>query len=304
MLTGEDLARVGAKALEQVNEAVGIIDPDLRYVWVNDEFCRLTGYGRSEIVGQPVRTLRSDVHDESHYEIMERSVREERCWQGEVWRRKKTGEIFPAMLTISTIHDSATGHDYFVDLFIDLDRVREGRERLEFLVNHDALTELPNRRLFWDRLDIVLKHAERYGEEHFSLLFIDLDNFKLVNDTLGHPAGDQLLVRVAEALQGCVRDADTVARVGGDEFVILLDGDVRGDGSEALRRIWAALDALWDELPGELPVGASFGLAIYPDDGRDAESLYAVADQRMYVAKGEGRGGSTIQDGEDEEVAV
>lgn len=288
-LSGGDLGRVGAKALEQVREAVAIITADLHFAWVNDEFCSLTGFERDEIVGRPVRTLRSDVHDQPFFDNIFQSVSEDGHWQGEIWRRKKTGELFPALLTISRIHDPTTDTTYYVDLFIDLDRIRSGRERLEFLVNHDALTELPNRRLFWDRLDIVIKRAERYGDSMFSLLFIDLDNFKQVNDSLGHLAGDQLLVRVAEALQGCLRDADTVARVGGDEFVILLDGDVRGEGGEALRRIWTALDEIWDGLPEEIPVGASFGLAVYPDDGHDADTLYCIADQRMYAVKGRGR---------------
>lgn len=300
MLEGDELARVGARALEQVHEAVAIIGMDLRFAWVNDEFCRLTGYTRAEIVGRPVQDLRSDAHEREFYETVYDSVAETGTWQGEIWRRKKTGELFPALLTISVFHDTETDTRYFIDLFIDLDRVRQSRERLEFLVNHDALTELPNRRLFWDRLDLVIKQAERYGANSFSLLFVDLDNFKQVNDTLGHPTGDRLLVRVAEALQACLRDADTVARVGGDEFVILLEGDLRGEGGEALRRIWDALDTIWEDLPADITVGASLGLGVYPDDGRDAESLYAVADQRMYVAKGRLRGGSTLHEGGDD----
>jgi len=300
MLDGIELARVAIRALEQVHESVALVSRDLRIAWVNDEFCRLTGYTREEITGAPVHTLRSDVHDAEFYDAIFDAIAEHGRWHGEIWRRKKSGELFPALLTVSAIDDEATGERYTLDLFIDLDRLHEGRDRLGFLVNHDALTELPNRRLFWDRLDIVLKHARRYEGVRFSLLFIDLDNFKLVNDTLGHTAGDGLLVRVAEALQDCLRDADTVARVGGDEFMILLDGDVRGEGGEALRRIWGALDPIWDSLPEPIPVGASFGLAVFPDDGHDAESLYAVADQRMYVAKGEGRGGSSLHDGDDD----
>lgn len=300
MLEGDELARVGARALEQVHEAVSIIDMDLRFAWVNDEFCRLTGYTRAEIDGQPVQDLRSDVHEQEFYETVYNSVAETGTWQGEIWRRKKTGELFPALLTISIFHDTETDTRYFIDLFIDLDRVRQSRARLEFLVNHDALTELPNRRLFWDRLDLVIKRAERYGAESFSLLFVDLDNFKQVNDTLGHPTGDRLLVQVAETLHACLRDADTVARVGGDEFVILLEGDLRGEGGEALRRIWDALDPIWEGLDEHIDIGASFGLAVYPDDGHDAESLYAVADQRMYVAKGRECGGSRMHDGEEE----
>jgi len=292
MLDGDELARVATRALEQVHEPVALMSADLRIAWVNDEFCRLTGYTRDEIIGQSARTLRSDVHNAEFYQAIFESVAEHGRWHGEIWRRKKSGELFPALLTVSAIDDGPTGERYMLDLSIELDRLHEGRARLEFLVNHDALTELPNRRLFWDRLNLVVKRAQRYDHAPFSLLFVDLDNFKQVNDTLGHPAGDALLVQVAETLQGCLRDADTVARVGGDEFVVLLDGDLRGAGGKALRRIWDGLDPIWEDLPAGIDVGASFGLAVYPDDGRDAESLYAVADRRMYVTKGRefGRG--------------
>ncbi len=284
-LTARELTRIGGLALEQVHEAVGIISPDIRYVWVNDEFCRLTGYAREEIVGQPVRILRSGLHDDAHYDEMFRSVQESGRWQGEVWRRKKAGEAFPALLTISAVRDEDSGVEYFVDLFIDIDRVRDGRERLEFLINHDALTELPNRRLFWDRLDLAIKRAQRTNGA-FSLIFIDLDDFKQVNDTLGHLFGDRMLMQVAKTLVTALREADTIARVGGDEFVVIQEGHhASSDGATALQRVEGALEEAWSILPDDMPGGASLGLAVFPRDGSDGESLYSVADTRMYAKK-------------------
>lgn len=279
------LPELAQRILEQVNEAVAIITPDLHLAWVNDEFCRLTGYEREEITGQPLTLLRSGMHREGEYESMREAVFSEGRWHGEVWRRRKDGEAFPAWLTISAIRDENGEIVCFVDLFVDIDQVRHEREQLEFLVNHDPLTGLPNRRLFRDRLDNAVRRARR-GRRRFGLLFVDLDNFKPLNDCRGHQAGDRYLIEVARALEECLRDSDTIARVGGDEFAIIAEEIEAGDnGRKLVRRVREAMERLRLDLPGGVEVGASLGLALYPRDGTDPADLYRAADAAMYAEK-------------------
>lgn len=281
-----DLKGLGLRVLEQVNEAVAIITPDIRLAWVNGEFCRLTGYEREEVIGQPVALLRSGMHEEADYRAIEKSVVEHGRWQGEVWRRKKDGNLFPAWLTISAVYDDDGQVECFVDLFVDIDQIRREREELETLVNHDPLTGLPNRRLFWDRLESAVRRSQR-TDRAFGLLFIDLDNFKQVNDHNGHRVGDDVLVRIARALKSCLRESDTIARVGGDEFAIVLeDVDVVEGSEHVTRRIRKALDSVpLPTNPNDVSLSASLGLSLYPQDGADAVSLYEAADRSMYTDK-------------------
>ena len=273
------------RALEQSGEAICVVTPDVRYAWVNAEFCRLTGYAPDEVVGQPVAIMRADVHDSALYQEMHDAIFRDGVWHGEVWRRKKDGEAFPALLTVSAVLDQAGEIECFVDFFSDMGAANTDRERLEFLINHDALTELPNRRLFQDRLATAIKRAERY-ETSLCLIFVDLDNFKQINDRLGHAAGDRVLARIGSELQHAVRDADTIARVGGDEFVILLEGgDPAALREEYFRRINAALSSVADELDIDIALGASLGIASHPQDGETPDALYAAADKAMYAEK-------------------
>ncbi len=279
------LERLSLRVLEQVNEAVAIISPEIRLAWVNDEFCRLTGYCREEIIGQPLTLLRSGKHTEAEYQAMRKAVFEQGRWHGEVWRKKKNGDLFPAWLTISAIYDDENRIEYFVDLFVDIERLRLERAELENLVNRDPLTGLPNRRLFQDRLETAISRSERH-QQAFGLLFLDLDNFKQVNDHLGHRVGDKMLMEVARLLQECLRDSDTIARLGGDEFAVLIEGiDLAGNGRKALERVRQALDRVCLPMPDGLRTGASLGLSIYPRDGTDAASLYEAADANMYADK-------------------
>lgn len=284
-ISNEDLQRLGPRLLDQVNEAVAIIDTGFRLAWVNREFCHITGYSADEVLGQPLTILRSGVHSESEYLDMESAVLGQGRWHGEVWRKRKDGSKFPAWLTISAIYDDHGKVEFYVDLFVDIAKIRHERERLEFLVNHDALTGLPNLRLFWDRLENAVRRSER-AERTFGLLFIDLDNFKQVNDHQGHRAGNELLMDVARALKACLRESDTIARVGGDEFAVILEEvDLSDRGRRVLDRVRAALKKIWAKSAEDVPVGASLGLALFPHDGANAEALYDAADASMYAEK-------------------
>jgi len=279
------LSSVEFHLLSQLREAVAIISPDIKVMWVNDQFCRVTGYRADEMVGQPLTLFRSGVHSEADYREMLYSVRKEGHWRGEIWRRRKDGEVYAAWLTISAIYDEAGEIECIVEIFVDVGKMRQERERLAFLVNHDPLTRLPNRRLVEDRLASAIRHASREGS-YLAVVFVDLDNYKAVNDTYGHSFGDKVLVKVACALSKCLRESDTVARVGGDEFLVLLEsGQSREEALEAMERIQSTLDTVMARFDLGIPLGVSLGLAIYPDDGDTPETLYAAADRAMYEQK-------------------
>jgi len=252
------LSSVEFHLLSQLREAVAIISPDIKVMWVNDQFCRVTGYRADEMVGQPLTLFRSGVHSEADYREMLYSVQKEGHWRGEIWRRRKDGEVYAAWLTISAIYDEAGEIECIVEIFVDVGKMRQERERLAFLVNHDPLTRLPNRRLVEDRLASAIRHA----------------------------FGDKVLVKVAGALSKCLRESDTVARVGGDEFLVLLEsGQSREEALEAMERIQSTLDTVMARFDLGIPLGVSLGLAIYPDDGDTPETLYAAADRAMYEQK-------------------
>lgn len=280
--------RLAEKILEHTREAVAVLDADLHVLWVNSAFSRTTGYSLEEIRGRTPRLLRSGHHDNPFYVEISEKVFGEGAWTGEIWRRRKNGEIFPAMLNINALRNRRGAITHVIDMFTDIGDYKNHQSRVEFLVSHDALTELPNRYLLMDRLQATLRRAER-GKRMMALLFIDLDNLKTVNDTHGHLAGDALLCTAAERLQLCVRESDTVARVGGDEFIILLDEISRPDDVNAVAA--KILDALsGPAMHGDqcLTFSASIGISCYPRDGEYPERLLANADAAMYRAKESG----------------
>jgi diguanylate cyclase (GGDEF)-like protein/PAS domain S-box-containing protein len=292
-LDGNALHRAALRTLEQAGEAIAIVSTDVRYLWVNSEFSRVTGYGAEDVIGKPLAMMRAGVHDDAFYQSMRDTIFRDGVWHGEVWRRRKNGEAFPALLTVSAVYDEAGNLEHYVDFFSDLSAANSDRERIEFLINHDALTEMPNRRLFRDRLATAIKRARR-REGKVALIFIDLDNFKAVNDRLGHAEGDRLLARIGGELQRQVRDADTIARVGGDEFVVLLEGgDPDALEAEYVERINTALRRVAAELPAGIDIGASLGIAVHPRDGTTPDALYHAADRAMYADKAERQTGGS-----------
>ncbi|MDD4880085.1 MAG: EAL domain-containing protein [Gallionellaceae bacterium] len=271
------------------SEAMLVTDADGNIININPAFTEMTGYTLDEVEGRNTRMFNSGHHDRAFFEAMWQALNTVGSWQGEVWDRRKNGEIYPKWLTINTYFNKEGAPHRRVALFSDITAQKKAEKLIWQQANFDALTGLPNRRMFHDRLDQEVKKALR-GERRLALLFIDLDRFKEVNDTLGHDKGDLLLAEVAQRLKACVRDSDTVARLGGDEFTVILGAL---DDSRGIDRIAQAI--LKDmtapfSLDGEMAyVSASMGITLYPDDATVIETLIKNADQAMYEAKSQGR---------------
>ncbi len=279
----------GTAVFDNMLEAVMITDADRCITAVNRSFAAVTGYEEAEVLGRTPDFLNAGLDEESQREKVWAEVAQIGHWAGEMWYRRKSGEPFPAWAAISTISDQAGRITNYVILSSDLSRIRESEEKLDRLAHYDPLTRLPNRLLFNARLSHAIRSAER-REQPIAILFIDLDHFKSVNDTLGHPAGDRLLQEVAHRLTSSLRSEDTVAHLGGDEFVVILEDfkDQRYLASVAQK----LLDTLRHPymLNGhEAVITASVGISLYPRDGEDVTRLVQTADTAMYRAKELGR---------------
>ncbi|SCZ61222.1 EAL domain-containing protein [Thiohalomonas denitrificans] len=285
----EEELRLAARVFESKAEAIMILDTEKCIVNVNGAFSEITGYRRGEVVGRSPRLLDSGRHSEEFFRHMWEHVEHHGQWQGELWGRRRNGQIFPALLNMGDVLDEQDRVINYVGIFRDITEIKQSQEQLERLANYDSLTRLPNRNLFYDRLKHGIDRARRV-KKRVAILFVDLDNFKVINDTLGHDAGDDLLKKVADRLGQSIRSEDTVARVGGDEFIILLE-EVEDIASvaETARRINSSL-FMPMHLHGEtVDITGSIGISVYPDDGEEIEVLLKNADTAMYVAKEEGR---------------
>ncbi|NEX21902.1 EAL domain-containing protein [Thiorhodococcus mannitoliphagus] len=285
----EKSLRQAARVFESTAEGVVITDPDERILAVNKAFTEITGYSEEEVLGETPRLLKSGRHPAPFYEAMWKEIKETGSWRGEIWNTHKNGEVYPELMTISAVLDGADETTQYVGVFRDITHIKRSEEQLAFLAHHDPLTGLPNRSLFQLRLEHCVQRASRY-QRKAALLFIDLDRFKIVNDTLGHLFGDALLKRTAESLAIEVRAEDTIARLGGDEFVILLEEVGSADDAavfaERVLHIFTQPFRVHDR---DLFVTASIGVSIYPKDGEDIETLLRHADIAMYRAKAMGR---------------
>ncbi|HBI16149.1 MAG TPA: hypothetical protein DDY20_11650 [Desulfobulbaceae bacterium] len=280
---------MSARVFDNSIEGIVITDADGAILSINNAFTDITGYSEEEAVGQNPRILKSDRHDPAFYETMWETLRAKGKWDGDVWNRRKNGEIYPEHLTITTIHDEYGQVAHHVAVFHDLSELHGYKEQIHFQAYHDALTLLPNRHLLLDRLKVALRHAQRFGK-YVAVLYLDLDNFRHINDSLGHMAGDLLLQQMAERLKSCV-DADcTVARLGGDDFAVLLEQcDHANDAVQVAERIFAQLVAPFNMQTYETYITVSIGITCFPDDGSDAEFLLKNAELAMYRAKEEGK---------------
>ncbi len=285
--------RIAASAFDA---QVGIIVTDVRGVIlrVNEAFCATTGYSAGELVGQTPRLLKSGRHDANFYTAMWRSLGQAGVWQGEIWDRRKNGEVYPKWMTISAVKDDKGATTHYVSTHSDISERKAAEEEIKHLAFYDPLTQLPNRRLLLDRLHQALATSRRIAR-HGALLFIDLDNFKILNDTLGHDQGDLLLQQVAERLSSCVREGDTVARLGGDEFVVMLENLSEGIDEAAAQveavgaKIVAALNAAYPLGGHEHHGTASIGVTLFGAHQEAMDELLKQADLAMYQAKASGR---------------
>ncbi|MFA5825965.1 MAG: diguanylate cyclase [Gallionellaceae bacterium] len=284
-----DRLELFGKMFHGSGEAMLITDANKNIMAVNPAFTEITGYAAEEVIGKDPNVLCSGKQTPDFYQTMWVSLNEAGQWQGEIWNRRKSGEIYPEWLSIGVVKNSKGEVINYISLFSDITERKVAEQKIEFLAHYDSLTRLPNRALFSDRLKLALVTAGRY-EKRVGLLFLDLDKFKAINDSLGHLAGDLLLKSVAERLKSCVRESDTVCRQGGDEFMILLpDAGTRDDVENVAKKIILAMAETHQIEGQELLITFSVGISIYPDNAKDSEAMIKCADDAMYRAKELGR---------------
>lgn len=283
--------KLAATVFRSTQEGVVISDPQGRVMAVNPAFERITEYRESDVLGMNLRLLSSGRHERAFFQNLWRELLETGTWQGEIWNRRKGGEIFPSWLAISTVRDDQQRVTNHVGVYTDITRIPHAETQMERLAHHDALTELPNRLLLNSRLAHTLERTQR-GGGRCAVMYLDLDKFKPVNDQMGHEAGDELLKGVAKRLRLHLRDNDTVARIGGDEFVVVLEDLSSPEGAEVVARAIIERMQRPFALSGdrEAHIGCSVGIAMFPQDGTDGETLLRHADAALYAAKAAGRG--------------
>jgi diguanylate cyclase (GGDEF)-like protein/PAS domain S-box-containing protein len=285
----EEQLRLAASVFHSSAEGVLITDTDGIILSVNPAFTKITGYPESEVVGQRPSLLRSQHHRAEFYGEMWHILRTQGHWQGEIWNRRKGGEVYLQWMTINRIDDEDGNPVRYVSVFHDITEMRRKDERIHHLAFHDALTGLPNRALMLDRLQHAINRCQREAGR-LAVTFIDLDRFKSVNDGLGHDIGDLLLQEVAQRIEGRLRAMDTVARLGGDEFVVLMeDLGEAGQCASLAEQLIAAIRAPMQLRGHSVEIGASMGMAFFPEDGDDPLELMKRADMAMYAAKAAGR---------------
>jgi len=281
--------KLAASVFTHAREGIMITDADGNIVDVNDTFTRITGYSRAEAVGQNPRILKSGRQTRDHYTAMWRSLLEDGYWVGEAWNRRKDGEVYAELLTVGAVRDTENNVLNYVALFTDITPMKEQQQQLERIAHFDALTGLPNRVLLADRLQQALAHNQR-RKLSLAVVYLDLDGFKAVNDNHGHDVGDELLITVSHRMRTALREGDTLARIGGDEFVaVLADLDRPDDCEPLLERLMQAAAEPVRVGDARLQVSASIGFALSPQQGLDADLLLRQADQAMYQAKQAGK---------------
>lgn len=282
--------RQAAAVLESTSEGVLVTDLQSRIVSVNSAFTTITGYTEAEVLGRNPSLLQSGREDQAFYQAMWNSIKETGAWQGELWGRRKNGEFFPKLLTISTVYDSDGLPGNYVGVMTNLSQIKDSEARFEHLAHYDPLTALPNRLLLQSRLTYALDTARRH-KQRLAVLYIDLDRFKTINDSLGHPAGDELLESLARRILERLRGEHTLGRLGGDEFLLVVEDLQRPEDAAGVAKDLIGLLDQPFHLPSghEVFVGASIGISLFPEDGDSCTKLLQHADVAVYQAKESGR---------------
>jgi len=285
----EEHLRLAANVFTFAREAISITDARGTIIDVNAAFSRITGYERAEVLGQNPRILQSGRQGPAYYAAMWQSLTASGYWSGEIWNRRKNGEVFAELLTISAVKNAEGVTQNYVALFTDITPMKEQQKQLEHIAHYDALTDLPNRTLLADRLQQAMAQTQRRSQS-LAVAYLDLDGFKTVNDTHGHAVGDELLVALAARLLATLREGDTLSRIGGDEFVaILVDLESVSAHETVLVRLLEAASTPVRIKGLSLQVSVSIGLTLYPQDNVSADQLMRHADQAMYIAKQGGK---------------
>ncbi|WP_176835624.1 MULTISPECIES: EAL domain-containing protein [unclassified Paenibacillus] len=285
MRLAERKERLAVTVFENIADGIMVTDNRQMIQYVNPAFTQITGFEEQDIVGASPKILSSGKHDRAFYDQMWSSIRSHGSWQGEIWNRRKNGDVFLESITITGVKDGAQSIAYYIGVFKDVTLQKQLEAKLQHQAFHDAVTGLPNRLLLYERMEKAMRSGNT-----FAVLFLDLDRFKRINDTLGHSVGDQVLNVVAERLNACLRTSDTVARTGGDEFILLLDGLNHPEDSAVIaQKIILELSAPIFLDRFELYITVSIGISFCPRDGKDIHTLIKHADQAMYSAKEQGR---------------
>ncbi len=287
----EKQLRLSSKIFSSTGDAIVVTDARRVIQSVNNAFVEITGFSEEDVLGKKLGLPRTASQDISFYKKVWRDLKNRDSWRGEIWSKRRTGELFSGRMTLKIVRGPEGDISNYVAFFSDVTDLKRSQEELRYLANHDSLTGLPNRRLFLDRLEQAIKRAKR-SKARMAVYFIDLDEFKKINDTLGHHVGDSLLKEVGRRLQSIVREMDTVSRLAGDEFTIITENVSSSEEvSNIAHKVLGIFDLPFHLHDREFYVSSSVGVGVFPDDGEDLVTLMKGADSAMYKAKAEGRNG-------------
>ena len=290
--------RIASDVFEHALEGMLVAGRDGLIIKVNPAFTSTTGYSAEEAIGRNPSMLQSGRQDAAFYRRFWHALNTRGQWQGEIWNRRKNGEVYPEWLNIIAVHDEMGLVEHYVAIFSDITERKRQEALITYQAHHDALTGLPNRTLFRDRVEQALSISRRHDHQDAAVMFLDLDRFKQVNDSFGHDVGDLLLREVARRLRAAVRESDTVARLGGDEFTVLLPELAGAEGAASVAdKILEATREPCHIAGHDIFITTSIGIALYPRDGNDVDSLMKTADAAMYQVKARGRAGYSMYEG-------
>jgi len=285
----ESRLQLAASVFDHAREGIMITDHNGTIIEINDTFTHITGYSRDEVLNQDQNILKSGQHEPEYFQEIADTINAHGHWSGEMWNRRRNGDMYAEMQTISIVRDSDGKAQNYVTLFTDITPLKEHQQQLEHIAHYDALTNLPNRVMLADRMLQAMVQCQRRNQS-LAVVYLDLDGFKSVNDQYGHDVGDTLLIALAARMKTALRDGDTLARIGGDEFVAVLVGLERAqDWEPVLSRLLLAAAKPVSLGNALLQVSASIGVTLYPQDNVDADQLMRHADQAMYIAKQSGK---------------